>query len=53
VQYFSTFSSVDMVRMAGVFSTPVKDLEVEVASLIEEDMLNCRIDSLNKVRSSF
>jgi COP9 signalosome complex subunit 1 len=35
--------------MATVFSTPVKDLELEVASLIEEDILNCRIDSHNKV----
>lgn len=48
-QYFSTFSSVDMNRMAAVFGTVVKELEIEVAILIEEEMLNCRIDSHNKV----
>lgn len=52
VQYFSTFSSVDMNQMAETFATSVKDLEAELATLIDEDALNCRIDSHNKVMAS-
>lgn len=48
-QYFSTFSCVDMTQMADVFGTSVNDLEQEIALLIQDDVLNCRIDSQNKV----
>ncbi|TPX34998.1 hypothetical protein SmJEL517_g02516 [Synchytrium microbalum] len=49
VQYFSPFQSVDMNKMATAFNTTVAQLEPEIAVLIQENAIQARIDSHNKV----
>lgn len=49
VQYFSPFLSVDMNKMAEAFSTDVKSLETELASLIMRKRIPARIDSDKKI----
>lgn len=47
VQYVHPFESVDLSRMAVVFNTNVKDLELELFGLIENGQINARIDTQN------
>ena len=49
VQYFSPFGTVDMNKMAAAFNTSVLQLEPELAVLIQENAIQARIDSHNKV----
>ena len=49
VQYVSTFTSVDMNKMAVVFNTTVENLEKEIAALIMEKQIKARIDSHKKI----
>lgn len=48
-QYVSPFSSVDLKKMANVFSTTVENIEKEVAQLIMDKHIKARIDSHNKI----
>lgn len=45
VQYVQPFESVDLVRMAAIFETGVKELEQEVFHLIEIGSIAARIDT--------
>ncbi|KAL9652431.1 hypothetical protein ABK040_000004 [Willaertia magna] len=49
VQYVSTFTSVDMNKMATVFNTTVDNLEKELAALIMDKQIKARIDSHKKI----
>jgi len=49
VQYFTPFSAIDLNVMAKSFSTNVKDLENELATLITENQIQARIDSNKKI----
>lgn len=49
VQYVSTFTSVDMNKMAVVFNTTVENLEKEIAALIMDKQIKARIDSHKKI----
>ncbi|TPX48081.1 hypothetical protein SeLEV6574_g02253 [Synchytrium endobioticum] len=49
IQYFSPFGSVDMNKMAAAFNTNIIKLEPEIAVLIQENAVQARIDSHNKV----
>ncbi len=49
IQYVSPFSSVDLRKMANVFSTTVENVESEVAQLIMDKHIKARIDSHNKI----
>jgi len=48
IQYFTPFSSVDMVEMAKAFDTSVTSLEKDLAELIVSGAISARIDSHNK-----
>lgn len=48
IQYFTPFSSVDMVEMAKAFDMTVLSLEKELADLIVSGSISARIDSHNK-----
>jgi len=49
VQYFSPYSSADLVTMAQSFNTSLTDLENELMKLILDGSIQARIDSHNKV----
>jgi len=49
VQYVSTFTAVDMNKMAVVFNTTVDNLEKEIAGLIMDKQIKARIDSHKKI----
>jgi len=49
VQYFSPYSSADLVKMAQSFNTTLPDLENELMKLILDGSIQARIDSHNKV----
>jgi COP9 signalosome complex subunit 1 len=49
VQYFVPFSCVSLTTMAEAFTTTKEKLEVELVELIESNLLNARIDTLNSV----
>ena len=48
-QYFGSYSSIDMRRMAAAFNTSVDNLQEELSVLIQNNAINGRIDSHNKV----
>jgi len=48
-QYVSPFVSVDMNRMAKTFNMEIRELEKELARLIQEKQIKARIDSHNKI----
>ena len=48
-QYFGSYSSIDMRKMATAFNTSVDDLQEELAVLIQNDAIQGRIDSHNKI----
>lgn len=49
VQYATPFLSVDLNRMAAAFDRPLELLERQVAELIADGQLHCRIDSHTKL----
>jgi len=48
VQYFSPYTSIDLLSMAIAFQTNVESLEKELSQLIVENVISARIDSHNK-----
>jgi len=48
VQYFSPYTSIDLMNMAIAFQTDVDSLEKELSQLIIENVISARIDSHNK-----
>ncbi|KAG2487456.1 hypothetical protein HYH03_013879, partial [Edaphochlamys debaryana] len=48
-QYVQPFSRVDLAAMATAFSTPVAELERQLAGLIMDGAISARIDSATKV----
>lgn len=51
-QYFSPYVSADMTKMAQAFNTTVAALEDELTQLILEGLINARIDSHSKVKTT-
>jgi len=45
IQYFRSYVTVDLNRMAPAFNTSVADLEAELAALIMDGKIQARIDS--------
>ena len=48
-QYFGSYSSIDMRKMAAAFNTSVDELQEELSLLIQNDAIKGRIDSHNKI----
>ncbi|QQP56852.1 Uncharacterized protein FKW44_001663, partial [Caligus rogercresseyi] len=48
IQYFSPYTSADLMKMANSFNTTVSGLENELMTLILEGQIQARIDSHNK-----
>uniref|UniRef100_A0A914RMY1 PCI domain-containing protein n=1 Tax=Parascaris equorum TaxID=6256 RepID=A0A914RMY1_PAREQ len=49
VQYFTPYAVADISHMAEVFRVSVQEMEDELVELIENDDINARIDSYNKI----
>ena len=49
VQYFSTYLSADIKRMAGIFLVDVATMEKEIVDLIKTGKLDGKVDSHNKI----
>lgn len=48
-EYFQPYSAVDLEKMAKAFKTTVAELEAELVELINNNQIQARIDSFNKV----